>query len=131
MKKSILILLLAAMGTAATAEWVKVESTDKFEAFVDPTTIRKNGNMAKMWAMHNYHSPLGSGDAAYMSDKVLNEYDCADDQIKPLNVVTYKKPMGTGDEVNNLPFPNLKYHVVPGTGGETMWKIACGKTKVK
>ena len=51
MKKLLLTLMLAVVSSSAMAKWVKVSEDKLVTAYADPTTIRKNGDKVKMWAL--------------------------------------------------------------------------------
>ena len=131
MKKKILMLMLAAMSTGAMAEWVFVGDWEQYRFYVDPTTIRKNGNIVKMWTMTDSRIPSVTNSKAYMSTKALEEYDCANETLRTLSLVDYEKSMGTGNVVYSTSYPSPSEPVVPGTVGERRWEIGCGKIKLK
>jgi hypothetical protein len=49
MKKLLLTLVLAVVSSSAMAEWVGVGKKENFFSYVDSATIRKLGNMVKIW----------------------------------------------------------------------------------
>lgn len=54
MCKFVLLVLLVMASSGAAAEWVKVGDSpapDGFDVYADPATIRRAGNMVKMWGM--------------------------------------------------------------------------------
>ena len=55
MRKAILVMLLAGACSSAAAEvWVVVGKNEKFTAYADPATMRKEGSMVKMWNLFDY-----------------------------------------------------------------------------
>ena len=52
MKKIALALVLAAVSGAALAEWVKLDESDQVHSYIDPATIRKDGNLRRVWEIH-------------------------------------------------------------------------------
>ena len=121
------MLLLAAMSIGAMAEWEQIDENATFAAYVDPFTIRLNGSMSKMWSMNDYKKQQGKSSVKYRSMKILYEYDCAGERSRMLTMSSYLGQMGGGQFVGSLDSPLEWGHVVPGTVGERVWKIACGK----
>jgi hypothetical protein len=56
---------------AAWAEWLKVAENDSADYYIDPATIRKDGNLRKVWDMYNTKEP-GKGGA--LSIRAKAEY---------------------------------------------------------
>ena len=53
--KVVLMLLLAVVSSSAMAEWVVVVTTMQYTYHADPDTIRKKGNIVKMWVMNDFN----------------------------------------------------------------------------
>ena len=51
MKRLVLCLLLSLVAAPAWAEWVQVSETDHAFYYIDPATIRKDGNLRKFWTI--------------------------------------------------------------------------------
>lgn len=54
MRKAIVMLLLVVVSGSAGAAWVKIDGTDDETTYADPATIRKAGNMVKMWSRFDF-----------------------------------------------------------------------------
>src|SRR5258706_15525990 len=54
MRKPVLILLLVVVSSSATSEWVEIGKTDAYIYYVDPATIRRNGELVKMWSLLDF-----------------------------------------------------------------------------
>ena len=57
MKRLLMGLMLAMTATAASAEWTRVDNDDDDDAlivYVDRATIRRDGNLVKMWDLKDY-----------------------------------------------------------------------------
>jgi hypothetical protein len=130
MNKAILSLLLAAISTGAMAEWVQYDYEATFVAYADLSTIRKKGNMAKMWVMITYTEPRVTAGTSHQSVKYHEEYDCAEEQSRPVATIAYSLAHGEGDVVYSNAEPSAWSPVVPGTRSELVWRIACGKVKL-
>ena len=126
MKRLLITLLLAVLSTSAMAEWVQINANNNSTTYVDPTTIRKAGNKVKMWAMIDFKKRTEEiGDT--LSQASQYEIDCQNETTTQLAWVRYSGNMRTGhvvysDNKRGDAAPNG-----PGTVGEFMWKVACGK----
>lgn len=119
MRRIFLMLLLAAASGNAMAEWVFVSGDKATKGYADPETIRKAGNIAKMWTLYNFQNH---------SSKLHEEFDCKEEQTRQLYAVYYKGQMGSGNLWPPPAVDPLDWRpVIPGTIGQDMWKLACGK----
>ena len=51
MDRLLFTLLALCLSVPATAGWVKVGENDLGDFFIDPDTIRRQGNFRKVWAL--------------------------------------------------------------------------------
>lgn len=126
---AVLAPLLIVSGNA-TAEWVNVASNNSMSLYVDSTTIRKNGNMVKMWSLLDLNKSGTLEGQSYNSMKSQNEFDCKNELNRMLYNSYHTGNMGEGKvfAVNSnlgemMPVP-------PNSGNLILWKIACGKLKL-
>jgi hypothetical protein len=130
MHKLILMMLLAVVSSSAlAAEWIYVAKTgkktaeaDAFTAYADPTTIRKSGNMVKMWIM--YDSKIAT-DRDLISARTKEEYDCKKKQRRVLFVSYYSEHMADGETVSILNERKDWQQVLPDSVAEGVLKFAC------
>lgn len=124
----LILTLLILSSSSAYAEWVEVEGGGKFTAYVDPETIRRKGNLVKIWVLDDYKTVRAAADKSYLSVKALDEYDCAEEQIRNLALYAYSGQMGTGEIVESISgVPSKWAPVIPGSVGQTKWKLVCDK----
>ena len=59
-------------------EWLQVSKDVETgqTVYVDPDTIRRNGDMVEMWALYDYKTAQPTAGDAFLSSKVQNEYNC-------------------------------------------------------
>lgn len=81
-------------ASPAWAEWVKVGRTDAAVHYVDPATVRKDGNLRQVWAMQDI---VQSGDDDVRSIRTLQEYDCAQHRFRYLSLQAHSGPMAGGE----------------------------------
>ena len=115
------------------AEWVEVSSdnTDTIY-YANPTTIRKAGNMVKIWELYDLKTAQKSSEGtSYLSMKMQSEYDCKEERQRTLFISHYSKNMGRGEAVFSFSYTDSNINswtpVSPGSVGEGLWKFACGK----
>ena len=126
MHKVILMMLLAVVSSSAMAKWVKVDEDKLVTAYADPTTIRKNGDKVKMWALWDYSTAQEGDSKPYMSVRIQNEYNCKEETDRQIYATTFSGNMAGGHTINRQ--GGKKWEpVAPRTFGETLWKFACGK----
>jgi hypothetical protein len=125
--KHVLLVLLLTASAAAWADWIPVSVADEHISYINPTTIRRSGDQARMWGLHDYKTAKPLGKRQYMSMKAQSEYDCKDERLRILYTTMSAENMGGGETVYSSDgVPSNWVPIVPGSVGETLWKIACG-----
>ncbi len=125
----LLLILLILTGQPVYAEWVLVSGDDEagLKVYVDPATLRRNGNLAKMWDLFDYKTlQIVAGDSL-MSMKRFNEYDCTEERTRMLGYTWFSGNKGNGNVVYST-MEQLPWEpVVPRTINGTLLKVACEK----
>ena len=133
MKRLLMGLMLLATAGAASAEWTIVGDTgdggDDFIQSVDRATIRRNGNLVKMWDLKDYKTVQKSAAGkSYLSSKTQREFDCKEETSRQLAFTWFDGQMGNGKVVYSIGNARGEWEPIsPGSVGEALWKIACGK----
>ncbi len=115
------------------SEWVLVVGTDTMTVYFDPSTLRRDGNITRMWHLTDLKSASAAFDGKpYLSDKGQDEYDCKKNLSRTLAFSLHSKNMGKGETVYSESNPLKRGpvpwdRVEPSTAAELMWKIACKK----
>jgi len=120
-------MLLAVVSSSAAAEWTEVDSDETTTFYIDPTTIRRDGNLVKMWELVEYKTVRVRDTVKYLSSKSQSEYDCKDEQLRTLSLSLHSRNMAGGRTVYVTSDLGKWRPVPPGGGIEVLWKIACGK----
>jgi hypothetical protein len=134
MCKIFLMMMLGTLSISAMAEWTEVGSVEAdFVSYVDLATIRRHGNLIKMWNLRDYKTTQKNVNQGYMSIRSQSEYDCKEEQSRMLAISTFSGNMVKGELVGsvNTDLSSAWEPVAPGTVGEAYWKIACGILKHK
>jgi hypothetical protein len=124
MRKAILTMLLAVVSGGAMAEWVKVGVTEGADHYIDPATIRKDGNFRKAWTLMDLKQ---RSDEGVMSRRILLELDCKGERVRFLSFSTHSKPMAGGDTLVTESNPDEWQHIAPETIPALILKRACAK----
>jgi hypothetical protein len=122
-----LITFLMLSSGPAYAEWVKLSGDGRVTSYTDAKTIRRSGNLVRMWDLLNFETLQGSRDP-YFSIKAVREYDCTLEQSRIIGRYAYSGQMGAGEMVDSQLEEEVKWEpVMPGSWGQDLWEIACGK----
>ena len=120
----LVIPLLVLSGGPSYAAWVFVTSDDEagMTVYVDPDTIRRNGDLVKMWHLSDRKTV-----EAYGSIMSQREYDCAAARHRLLAASILSEQMGRGQVLSDNVQEGQWIPVPPDSRGQALWKFACGK----
>ena len=125
MKKLLLTLLTTLILTgAAWAEWVGVSTTKNYDKYIDPATIRKDGNLVRVWEINDLKTRSTGGE---LSRRMRYEYDCKQERIKTLSFSFHSEAMGSGTTLISDSNEGEWNHIPPGSISERVLKIVCAK----
>ena len=130
LRPAILVMLMAGIsGNAAAAKvWVVVGKNEKFSAYASPASMRKDGNMVKMWDLFDYKTAQTTETGKrFVSSKRHIEYDCKQMRARPFAVSSHTESMGQGQLVEARDLSPKWNAVATGSADELLWKFACGK----
>lgn len=124
--KTLILAALLIVTGSVSAEWVEVASTDSTTFYIDPATIRKDGNMRKVWVMQDFKQRQKGGE---MSTRARVEYDCKGERYRLLSLSVHPEPMTGGETIASYGEDprGVWQEIPPGTGGEALLKIVCAK----
>lgn len=128
MRASFLMLLLAAYAGAALADWQKLAEDESGNVYADRASLRKAGNKVKLSAMVEHKAALAdSFGKSHISETMIWEYDCKEQQKRMLSYVTFSEPGAKGKAVYSDAEPGKWLPMQGGPGGAALGKLACGK----
>lgn len=120
--------LCLSIGGPAYAKWVPLGDNNKMTVYADPDTIRRKGNLVKIWVLMDYKTAQTSAAGkSYLSSKGQSEFDCAEERRRTLAYRFFSGHMGKGNVVFTNSDEDKWEPVEPGSVGQIMWKLACGK----
>ena len=67
MRKAMMAMLLAIAASNAAAAWVEVSNNEDMTSYIDPATLRRSGNIVKVWELYSRKTPRTLGATTYMS----------------------------------------------------------------
>ena len=126
MKKTIPMLVLAAMSTGAMAEWVELEPG----FFADSESIRHVGDNVRITFVSDLLREKQIQGKPYLSVTSRREIDCSLKRQRALLVEFYSGHMAQGSVVADDPKGSAWVSAREGENVE-MWNFACGKAKPK
>lgn len=128
MGKIILTILLTVASTSAMAEWTKINSDDEFNSYVDKSSIRRTGNLVKMWTLTDFKSLVTPEySKPFLTMITQKEYDCKNESSRSLYITTYDGNMGFGKVISSERLNANSSPVSPDSIQEREFEIVCHK----
>jgi hypothetical protein len=120
----ILYFVIGLVAAPALAEWVAVSESNDLVAYIEPDSIRKNGNFRKVWQVQDLKQRDEHG---AMSRRLLIEYDCKVERFRVLSTSTHSEPMAAGKTLISARVPGKWTAFAPDTPAEDTLEIVCTK----
>ena len=118
----IVALLLLTLTVPAWAEWLKYAEDKEVVFYYDPTTIKKTGNLRRVWEIEDLKKRPTDGES---SSHMMFEYDCKEQRYRGLSFRTHSEPMASGKIIFRHDKPSTWRDVVPNSGRATILQIVC------
>lgn len=118
-----LVMLIASPAWAGWEEVTRGSSSGNV-FYIDPATIRKEGNRRKVWAITDLNK---AGSLGELSRKIRKEFDCKDERYRFLSISAHSKSMGSGDVLRVDNTVSEWQEVAPETVDEVYLNRVCGK----
>ena len=122
MKRLIFAALFLTATSHALADWMEYGKTDGTTLYIDPLTIRKDGDLRKVWQLLELEKATPEGE---LSRRSLFEYDCKNERHRILDTTRHSglkasgKVLGAGGESRDW------QHIAPGTIIARFLKSVC------
>jgi hypothetical protein len=129
LKRLLLMTLLVLSSGPAYAEWVAVGGNEEagVTVYADPGTIRRKGNLVKVWHLNDFKTVQIAQGNSYLSIKAQHQYDCSRDRERILGTTKFSGNMGRGKVVYNDSREQKWKPVEAGTVSHDLGKLACSK----
>jgi hypothetical protein len=118
----VLCFLFALVAAPAWAEWLRVGETDEAVFYIESTTIRKDRHLRWVWEVQDFKQMREDG---LMSRRVLDEFDCREEEVRILSMFNHAEPMakGAASLLSNDPFISIV--IQRSTPAEVIFNIVC------
>ena len=125
----LLITLPVLISGPVYAEWELTSGDDGagLTVYVDRDTIRRKGNLVKMWQLYDYKTVQTVAGDSLLSIQRYNEYDCTEERTRMLAYTWFSSNMGRGRVVYKTADEQQWEPVVPRSIDRSLWKVACSK----
>jgi hypothetical protein len=128
MTRLLLIIFLFLSSAPAYAEWVEIGTSNiGATVYADPDTIRRKGDLVKMWILYDFNATQTVLKKSYLSSRSQDEYDCTEDRHRALASTSFSGNMGSGKVRSSYSIKGKWEPVPSGTMTQTLWKVACDK----
>lgn len=130
MTRLLLITLLFLSSGPAYAEWVVLVDSDSEPigtVYFDPDSIRRKGDVVKVWHLFDYKTAPKKAPIPYLSSRGQSEFDCEDERVRRLSERYFPGNMLKGEQVYWTSDATEWEPVAPGSVGQRMWKVVCNK----
>jgi len=112
--KLALISVAALISIPAFAKWVEIDPSEsrEFTIFYDPSSITRDGVIAKIKVLKNYKSPQksveGEPPAENLSSIAVQEIDCSKNKYRPQTIQKWSEPNGSGKLIQSYDYSSKK-----------------------
>jgi hypothetical protein len=113
--------------SAASAEWLMVGGTHKYDGYVDMATIGPTGKTVTLWTLKDFKVDRQIPQGTYRSVRIKKQIDCEARKSRPLQTKYYANQMGKGRPLQSGKATREWSRVTAGSDGEAELKIACKK----
>jgi hypothetical protein len=93
MHKVVVTLLILLFAHPAWAEWVRYDQSPLVSSYYDPTTVKKSGNMVRVWVLTDLVARLDG----QWSRRALKEFDCKEKRNRTLQQTSFSGAMMSGE----------------------------------
>ena len=128
-----LLSLLMLIASPAWADWVEVAFSDGGAInHIDPTTIRKEGDFIKVWAMDNLPSARTIGGINNVrSMRSRMEYDCKQERMRSLSISAHSERYARGETLGQENSPTQWMDIPPNSVGIKILNWVCNPSSAK
>lgn len=125
--KNLLFICLLLVTNSVWAKWVMVSQNSSSTMYIDPTKIRIDGDIRKVWQLK---SLIERNEFSALSQRSLNEYDCKNERTRMLSSTSHFDRMATSDAFKSRYSENIhdEWHFIPPqTFEDEIFKRVCTK----
>jgi len=123
--KKLLPLFLLLFSINGHCEWTSVGGTDFGTSYIDYSTIKRNGNVVRLWEMTSFKSLQNVDGIKYLSSKDLVEFDCNEEKFRYLSLSVFSLRMGEGNVVSSVNSIGPWDYLIPDSQGRVVFNLVC------
>ncbi len=120
----VLLALLIFIATPVWAVWVEVSKGDTATTYIDPASIRTNGNIRKVWQIFDLMARSSYG---VLSFRMLAEYDCKGERYRFLSQSGHADHMAKGSALSVDDRAGEWAYIAPNTVASDHLHFVCTK----
>jgi len=127
--KALLPLVALLLATTAQAGWERKGQTPNEVLYVDPLTLKRNGQVVKGWTLLDYKKPtrLVDGGKLALSTKQYYVVNCEEETAAATHATDYSELQGGGDVVDSYKFSGTQRPVSPDSMGGAIVQVFCSE----
>ena len=120
----LLTVLLMLATSQAWASWARVHESAAAVFYVDPTTLRKDGNVRSVWQLQDVKGRAPKGELSF---RILNEYNCKDKLVRRISRIAHSGHMATGTARVIGKESAVRDKIAPHTPDYVVLKFVCAQ----
>ncbi len=125
---AISVILSTVISGEVMAEWDRVYSNDKVVTYADTSSIRRKGNIVRLWSMFDFKAENTYTDGTvYLSVMRETEYNCKDNLQRMVAFTIHSGKMGKGRMIDSGTTPQDWKPVSRANIAQDMKTFACDR----
>ena len=125
MLKVLLLVISVFTSSSTLAQWSKIEESSEAYVYIDRTSIRKEGNLRKVWELQDLKERDKVG--GELSRRLIIEYDSKQERSRILSITSHKEQMARGKVIDKLDEPGKWEDIAPSSISGSFLKLVCAK----
>jgi hypothetical protein len=122
--RCVLAVLFMLSVASASAGWDTVYVTKTAVHYVDPESIRKEGDFRKVLTLQDLKV---QGKRGEHSMRALMEYDCKNKRVRPISATAHRGQMATGEILVTISTPSKWISIAPESAFNTTLRHVCAQ----
>ena len=122
-KRILPLVLMLFVTSSAWADWILMYESDVAKNYIDPTTVRGDGDLVRVWQLLDFKLDV----LGVRSVREKKEYDCKGERVRRLWQSEHSEPMAGGQMLAKGGTDDGWIEIPPRTVAEKMLKIVCAK----
>jgi hypothetical protein len=124
MLKKFIFTVIIFSNSYAWANWINFGGNSILTVYIDPASLRKDGNFRKIWQLQDLQQRDKDGE---FSRRVRMEYDCKNERFRALSWTMHSAQMAQGEILSDNSKAAQWSDIPPGTIADDILKLVCTK----